>query len=358
MASALGPLHKPRAVLETDHYHYIAMSRDPLGGEAAGTPPFCWRILTPLLAFALTRAGLGTNAAFWIVTNACLVGFLSCLYALLVGRGFAPRHAVPGVVLAGLVPGAVRWYEYQYWMTDPLCLFLIAAALVLIAARRDRELLLLSLLGVAARESYVLVFACLLASRLRRDGIASALQATARVALPSLALLAAIRLLVPASPGAPLLAVVGDVIGFRWRHLFDNQLYLATVGAFGVLLPMALAFPARFVAALRERPEDAVLLAGAYASLLVGTNTERLLAYALPAVATVALAGLVRIEEAARLPAGLAGGALVLVQVVFYLLTPFHGAEGLSLYQPASWTVVGLMTGTWIAARALARARA
>ena len=336
MASALGPLHKPRSVLESDHYHYLAMARAPFGGdEEARTPPYCFRILTPLLVHGLTRIGLGTNAAFWLVTNLALVGFLLCLHRLLLARGLSLGRALLGVALAGLLPGAVRWYEYQYWMTDPLCLFLMTASLLLVEEGCDGALLPLSLLGVAARESYVLVFPWLLVRWARRDGIASAMASTARVALPSLALLVGIHLFVPSSPAPPLSAVMTDAIGFRWRHLLDNQLYLVTIGAFGVLVPLLLSSPARVAASLRERPEDALLVAGAYASLLLGVNTDRLLAYALPAVLPLALATL----DAVRIPVSLAAGGLVAAQLAFYLLTPFHGVQGLSLYQPLSWAV-------------------
>jgi hypothetical protein len=356
VASTLGPLHKPRRVLETDHPHYIAMARAPLAGdEAARTPPFCYRVLTPLLAFGLTRAGLGVNASFWLITNASLVGFLCCLHRLLLQRGLDARGAALGVLLAGLTPGAVRWYEYQYWMTDPLCLFLIAAAMVLAEEGRERAVAGVSLLGIAARESYLLVFPWLLAKGARRDGLRTALATTTRVALPSLALFAGIRLLVPAAPGAPLAAVVADAAGFRFRHLLDNQLYLATLGSFGVLVPVLLASPARALAALRQRPEDAVLLGGAYASLLLGTNTERLLAYALPAVLTAALVCVRALQDQAGRWRALVGVTLLLAQAALYLQTPFHGIEGLSLYQPVSFAVVGLMALVWLLAVLLGR---
>jgi hypothetical protein len=328
------------------------MAREPFG-EQARTPPYAFRILTPLLVFSLTRTGMGTNAAFWLVTNAALVGFLLCLHLLLQARGFSPGRAALGVVLAGLVPGAVRWYEYQYWMTDPLCLFLVTAALLLAEKGPAAALVVVSLLGVAARESYLLVFPCLLAARLRTRSVGSALAFTARVALPALLLLAAIRLRVPASPAPPLAAVIADTLAFRGRHLLDNQLYLATLGAFGVFLPLALAFPSRVAAALRARPADALLVAGAYASLLLGANTDRLLAYALPAVVPLALGCL----DDARWPSALTG-LLVLAQAAYYLLTPFHGIQGLSLYQPLSWPVVAGMTAVLVLARlALGRRR-
>jgi hypothetical protein len=330
------------------------MARLPLFGDAAArTPPFCWRVLTPLLAAALTQLGLGVNAAFWLLTNLFLVGFLWCLYVLLVGRGVVARLATLGLVRAGRVPAAVRWYEYQYWMTDPLGLLLVTAALVLIDRGRDRDLLLLSLLGVAARESYVLVFGCLLLSRVRRDGLVAALGSTARVALPALGLLVAIRLWVPASPAPALASVVLDALDFRSRHLLDNQLYLATIGSFGVFVPLVLLCPGSAVTALRQRPGDLALVAGAYASLLLGTNTDRLLAYALPAVVAALLPCVARLAEARSL--ALVGGGLVLAQGLFYALTPFHGSVGLSLYQPTSGPILAVMGAVWLGGRLLLR---
>lgn len=344
VASALGFLHKPRAVLETDHYHYIAMARDPFGeDEAARTPPYAYRVLAPLLVHALTRAGLGSNAAFWLLTNAALVGFLFGLHRLLLARGLSPGRATLGVVLAGLVPGAVRWYEYQYWMTDPLALSLVTAGLLFAERGRDKALLLVCLLGVATRESLLLVLPCVFASRSRTEGAVPALKATAVVAVPALALLAAIHVFVPSSPAPPVAAVVADSLAFRWRHLFDNQLYMATVGAFGVLVPIVLARPSRAASLLHERPQDALLLAGAYASLLLGVNTDRLLAYALPALLPLAMACL----EVEWGSSGLLAGALLAAQLLFYGLTPFHGIQGLSLYQPSNALVVAVMVAAW-----------
>ena len=50
-------------------------------------------------------------------------------------------HADLAVVLMGLTQGAVRWFEYQYWMSDPLCLALVAAAILLprICARFEKR---------------------------------------------------------------------------------------------------------------------------------------------------------------------------------------------------------------------------
>jgi hypothetical protein len=69
-----GFVHKPHRVLETDHLRYIEMARGPAGdAELAGEAPFCWRVLVPALARALTRAGLGLNPAFYLLTNLALV---------------------------------------------------------------------------------------------------------------------------------------------------------------------------------------------------------------------------------------------------------------------------------------------
>ena len=282
VVSSLGLLHKPRKVLETDHLRYIEMARDPLGAEQlARTAPFCWRVLTPWLAFLLTKSGLSLNAAFYLLTNVFLFAFLFTLFLWLRDQGLGLRECLLGQALVGLQQGAVRWYEYQYWMTDPLCLFLVVLALRLIAQRRDGALGVVSVAGVLARESYLLVLPGYVLRRLREDGSAPA--SRGRWPSPALAVgaLLLVRLAIAPSNEPDTLRTIERALAFRWRHLLDNQLYLASFGSFGVLLPMALLLPGQLTAWARTRYDHAVLVAGAYLSLALGNNTERLLAYAL-----------------------------------------------------------------------------
>src|SRR5512143_3842865 len=72
VSANLGFIHKPRRVLETDQYHYIAMAAAPPWREASKASreaPFCYRVLAPAMVFLLTRAGIGLNLAFYLLTN-------------------------------------------------------------------------------------------------------------------------------------------------------------------------------------------------------------------------------------------------------------------------------------------------
>ena len=151
------------------------MARDPRSAEPlARTAPFCWRVLTPWLAFLLTKTGLGLNAAFYLLTNCFLFAFLLTLFLWLRDQGFDLRGSLLGQALVGLQQGAVRWYEYQYWMTDPLCLFLVVVALRLMRRRWDGALAIVSVAGVLARESYLLVLPGYALRRLREGGVGAA----------------------------------------------------------------------------------------------------------------------------------------------------------------------------------------
>lgn len=351
VASSLGFVHKPRKVLETDHFRYIEMARDPWSAEPlARTAPFCWRVLTPWLAFLSTKTGLGLNAAFYLLTNVFLFAFLLTLFLWLRDQGFGLRASLLGQALVGLQQGAVRWYEYQYWMTDPLCLFLVVLALRLIRGGRDGALGLVSVAGVLARESYLLVLPGYALRRLREAGLAGLARACAVIAL-AVGVLLAVRLAIVPANEPDTLRTLERVMAFRWRHLLDNQLYLLSAGSFGVLFPMALLLPEQLVAWARTRYEEVALVAGAYLSLTLGNNTERLLAYALPAVAALALMQLGEFAVRARLPPlGLAAACLAL-QLVVWTQTRLLGEQGLSAYQPANAVVAWLLTVFWLACR-------
>lgn len=336
VVAVLGPLHKPKHVLETDHRAYIAMAQAPPGRNQV-PPPFVWRVAAPEAARALTRAGLDLNLAFWLLTHACLVGYLWALHALLRASGADPAEAALGTALVGLLPGAVRWYSYQYWMTDPPGLLLVTLGLLCVRTRREAWLPLLGVLGMATRETYVLVFVFHALAGVRRRGAPRAFARSALFALPGLAAAAWIRLRVAPRPDESLLATAAEALAFRSRYLFDNQLYFVTVASFGALLALALAFPRRTARALRERPEDAGLLFGAYASLALANNTDRLLAYAAPALALPALYALRAASAPGRPWAAWALAALA-VQGLLVARTPWR-VEGVSLYLPAdAWT--------------------
>lgn len=350
VSARLGFLHGAEAVLEHDHHRYIAMAESTPGRfEAeAPVPPFCWRLLVPALVWSLGRAGIGVDVAYYATTQLFLLAFLLALYAHLRQRGHAPAVARLGLVLAGLLPGTLRWYAYQYWMPDPLALFLVALSFVLLWADRWPWLVPLALVGVATRESYVIVFPYLLLFGLRRWPLRRALARTALVALPALALLLTIRHAVEPAAVYEVVATLKRMLAFRWRHTRSGQQpYFMTLGTFGVLLPVLLLFPGRAWAWCRRHYDDLAVIATAYASLLLANNTDRLLVYALPALLPAALASLARWQRSVSVPPLALALTLVVVQAFVWQQTRWL-AMGASLRQPLNLSVVAVLAALWL----------
>jgi hypothetical protein len=177
------------------------------------------------------------------------------------------------------------------------------------------------------------------------------------VAAIPMAILAWLHTSIPTDRADDPIGGIVDSLGFRWRHLGDNQLYVLTVGTWGVALPLALLFPRRIVDGVKKHPDLAMLVVCVYATLLISNNTERPLAYAMPAMLAAALYGFSRWVAEARLPFLPAAALVVALQAYVWLVTRFNGM-GISMYQPGRWDVPLLMLAFWIAARLLLKSRA
>jgi hypothetical protein len=357
VSSRLGFLHKPRQVMEYDHHRYVEMAREAGGRPAlGGEPPYCFRLAVPTLVWALGRLGLSLNAGFFLLTNAALFGFLLLLWLHLRDLGFALPLRVTGLLVAGLTQGAVRWFEYQYWMTDPAALFLVMLAFFLVEHGRWGALLATSLAAAFVRETYVLVYPYVFLRELRAGrGLLPSLARAGGVAALPIAALVAIRLVV--TPGQPddFVASVVDSMTFRWNHVLDNQVYVVTIGAFGVLVPLLLLSPARIPGMARRHFDRALYVLSVYGTLAISNNSERPLSYALPCLLPAALVCLRTFLKQTRLPPVPALATVVALQALFW--SGQRWAEmGMSIYQPVNWTTVVAMASFWIAARvALAR---
>jgi uncharacterized protein (TIGR03382 family) len=359
VSSELGFLHKAKQVKESDHWRYIHMSRGEHGQkDLQQQPPYCYRVAVPAAARLLVRAGLGENTAFYALTSASVFGFLFLLWAHLGDLGFSLPLRVTGVVLAGLTQGAVRWPLYQYWMTDPAGLFLVMLAFHLVERGRRAGLLATSVVAAFVRESYVLVYPYVLLRELR-DGrrlLPAALRIGSLAVVP-LAILVTLRVTIPATGPNSFTQDVVENVGFRWRLLLDNQLYLLTIGSFGVLFVLPLLVPDRIPRLVRRHFDRAFFVASVYLSLVVTNNTERPLAYALPALVPAALAGLRAFLEQTRLPPWPVLSTAVALQALF-LRNQRFAESGMSIYQPVSWTTtVALLVACALAWLVLRRRR-
>jgi hypothetical protein len=360
VSSRLGFLHKPKQVKEYDHWRYVEMARGAEGRPALQQePPYCFRLAVPALVRGLTRLGLSVNAGFFLVTNAVLFGFLLVLWLHLRDLGFALPLRLTGLLVVGLTQGAVRWFEHQYWMTDPAALFLVMLAFFLLERGKWGPLAAVSVLAALVRETYVLVYPYVFLRELRlgRPLPRAAGRAAALAAVPFAVLVAIRRLVVPNQPDGFVPGIV-DSMTFRLNHLLDNQPYVVTIGAFGVLAPLVLLFPGRLPSLARRHFDRALFVASVYGTLVISNNNERPLAYALPALVPAALWCLRAFLEETRLPTVPVLAAVVALQALFW--AGQRWAEmGMSIYQPVNWVTVAAMAGFWVAAQAaLARRRA
>jgi hypothetical protein len=356
VASELGFLHKAKQVKEYDHWRYIEMSRGPEGKpELQGEPPYCFRLAVPALARGLTRLGLPENTAFYLLTNAALFGFLLLLWLHLRDLGFSLPLRVAGLLVTGFTQGAVRWFEYQYWMSDPVALFLVMLAFFLAERERWRAVSAVSVAAAFVRETYILVYPYVFLRELRLGrSVPAALSRTAAVAVLPFTILVAIRRLVTPNQPDAFVAGIVDSMTFRLHHVLDNQPYVVTIGAFGVLVPLVLLFPGRLPALVRRHFDRALYVLSVYATLVISNNNERPLAYALPALVPAALWCLRTFIEETRLPVFPICAAAVALQALFW--TGQRWAEiGMSIYQPVNWTTVVAMTAGWIAAQVALR---
>ena len=352
----LGFLHKAKQVKEYDHWRYIEMARGPEGKPALSRePPYCFRLAVPALARGLMGLGLSENGAFFLTTNTALFAFLLCLWLHLRDLGFSLPLRVTGLLVTGLTQGAVRWFEYQYWMSDPTALALVMLAFLLIERGRWPALFGTSVAAAFVRETYVLVYPYVFLRELRLGRrFVAALWRTAALAVVPLAILVAIRRLVPANQPDSFVAGIVDSMGFRIAHLLDNQPYVVTIGAFGVLVPLVLLFPSRLPRLVRSHFDRALFVLSVYATLVISNNNERPLAYALPALVPAALFCLRAFLDETRLPLLPVCGAVVALQLLFWTGQRF--AEiGMSIYQPVNWTTIAAMAVAWAGSQVLLR---
>jgi hypothetical protein len=125
----------------------------------ARQPPYAYRIVTPAIARGLASV-IGINAGFYVLTFAALVAA-----ALLMGLSvFALTGALlPSAVAVALValnPATAHLDLYDYMLTDPVALCLVALAVYALITRRPVVFYVACLVGVFNRESMLPMVAC------------------------------------------------------------------------------------------------------------------------------------------------------------------------------------------------------
>ncbi|HET6372841.1 MAG TPA: hypothetical protein VFG76_06010, partial [Candidatus Polarisedimenticolia bacterium] len=144
-----------------DHNSYLAIASEGVGAPGrASVPPFCWRILTPLIARALP---LPLPTAFFAISFAALVGSAWGMYHLLAREGLPHRHCVAGQIAFLSCFWAFGFNLWSYIMVDAVCLVIIVAGLLILGATRwslkarQAAMALLMALGALNKESVLVL---------------------------------------------------------------------------------------------------------------------------------------------------------------------------------------------------------
>ena len=198
----------------------------------------------------------------------------------------------------------MRWFEYQYWMSDPAALFLVMLAFFLVERgkwgprRHERRR------GVRARDLHPRLPVRLPARAAPGPPLLACGTGDAALAALPFAILVAIRRLVTPEPARRL----------RFRNRRQHDLPPQPPARQPALRRDArrrsacscrscCCSPARLLAVARRHFDRALYVLSVYATLVISNNNERPLAYALPALVPAALWCLRAFLEETRLPA-------------------------------------------------------
>ena len=307
-----------------DHQKYLLMAEQPFELRIA---PFSWRVLGPLLSWVLP---------FPTTTSARVVGFVAlwatavAVFVLLRRLGFDDLAAGAGMLLLLTVGWATGYLLYNFWLPDGLALLCVVVLAIAAVDRRPLLFAAVLVVGVLAKEQVLLaapLWWSLTTERLvdwRRLGQAALLAA------PAVAVLVAVRLLLPAGneDAAYLASLPIDLNAYdtlpsdpvslyeKFQPVRQGYPWLVaewSVQVFGPLLLLALAAPRRSLDVLLRWSPLVVL---ALLQPLLASNTHRLVVLAVPAVVVMATTGLDALRDRVGTAVLSAPAALLVLDLV------------------------------------------
>lgn len=264
-----------------DHTHYINMAKEPFKPKVA-IAPFCYRILTPLIAWLLPF-DLVVNFSIILFASFYLTGII--LYYLLRDY-FCKIISFTGIILFYSLSG-INYYFYNIWLPDPLTYVFIVLCFWAI---KDSKLKIYSLslvLGVLTKEIVLFTIPVFLISEYfennnkysnKKDYYIKVLL----IILPTLIVFIIVRLIIIPDPiwgydYSYLIQAVG--IERRWKKVVRYDLtffFYCTISTWGILICLFPIFndESTFIRWIRTYGISMCLI---YCQLLIATDIERLL---------------------------------------------------------------------------------
>lgn len=337
--------------LPGDHHIYRWMAEN--GPTEFHIAPWGWRPLVPALASTFPQ---GVTFGFQAITAVSLAGTAAIMYVIARGFQFSRVESLAGVAFFLGLGHAVKFNLYDFWLPDATSFLFVALAVVLIQRKADLALALCLAVGVLAKESVLLVIVLHYALQVRRPFDRAALARSALVALPSVAVLVAVRfginslngdaeylrsfphaiwLNAKRLPSYSFWAVFSDTVAARADAVFVSA--TKALSAFGLPLSLLAVVGAAVRRSLAVRLAPYLVLV--FMQLLLAGDTQRLVVLGFPAVIVLALAGGVSLCRWARLGTGWLL-ALSLSLVLLAILSGPHEWQPEPLVQLAAVTTL------------------
>lgn len=207
------------------------------------TPPYIYRVLTPLLARLIAFA-VDINVAYYLISLFALAGtaFLIGLTIFELSGSIVP--AMAGVFLFTANPWTVKFHLFRYMMVDPMMFFFVALAIWAIVKRNRWLFFATCAVGALNKEVLIPMLISyplsewLLDRRVRRSSVV----ATVVIAVGYFVF----RVVMPENPGY-------SIFNLLWPGVdYFRLMAIAGIDAFGLLLVPALSRPwgSRLIAAL------------------------------------------------------------------------------------------------------------
>jgi hypothetical protein len=266
-----------------DHHNYYTLAQNPGACDAA---PHCWRLLKPYAASVLP---VDVQMGFIIVNITCVVGAAIMMYYVCKEYGFDSPTALVGMSMFFYLRWASVYNIGNFWLTDTMGYFFMLVAIYGILSDRDWLFVAALVGGILAKESVLLVAP--LYYGLKTDDLfdISLLKKTLALSLPSVALLIAVRTLIPLNSGYS----VGLVLSMLERHAQA----IASIGGISQFLLDPLGLLVVFALFTNNDGHQLMIrslpfLGLVYAQLALATDAERMIVWSFPVFVLIALHGI------------------------------------------------------------------
>ncbi len=290
----------PAFYVHNDHYHYINMAKDPIKAlNRVAIAPFCYRILTPFLAWLLPF-DLIINFQIIAYTSIFLCGIV--LYQIFKDY-FSKTLSFTGVTLFYCLDWTAFYVLFNFWVTEALAFFFILLCFWAIKKSNFKVYSISLLLGVLTKEIVIITIPVLLISEIskleeKKRLIELLFKSYIAVAPAFIALILVRIFVVPIQSGYynysrlfQLIGIEKRISGFKLRDI-----YLYTIAPWGLMILIFSVYNKKLT--LKKWLKlYGVFIILVYSQLFFATDTERLIMVAFFPMIFITVSGMRHLSE-------------------------------------------------------------